>query len=57
MPKFRHQDEEEFDIFCDFCQVEHSSNVPEKLCREEARKLREAARANGRRKDEDDDED
>lgn len=58
MPKFRHEDEEEYDIFCDLCQFEHGSNIPEKLCRENARKQREAARYGvGRRKDEDEDED
>lgn len=57
MPKFRHQDEEEDLFFCDSCNCEHDSGVPEKVCRENARKLREAERYGNRRRDEDDDED
>ena len=38
MAKFKHQDEEEFDIFCEICQEEHSSGIPESKCRDRARK-------------------
>ena len=32
MAKFKHQDEEESYFFCEMCDYEHSSDIPEHVC-------------------------
>jgi hypothetical protein len=58
MGKFRHLDEEEYVSFCGLCQYEHDSSVPERVCKENARIARDAARGRlGRKRDDDEDDD
>lgn len=41
MPKFKHNDDEEFTFFCDLCEEEHGSSIPESTCRKNSRKSKD----------------